>query len=133
MLDLADTSIRAYRKRSGKISLHLCSYLLVKTNRRFSLDAYLSNIDCRLILGDGTEIDFEHISYSVSRVCLYEFDTMVHSFQASAVTNLTDIRNSVGRLKVTYELFHHPCMKPDSFERIVPIIKRYYRHNGRIY
>jgi hypothetical protein len=49
-LDLADTSIRAYKKRSGKISLHLRSYLLVKTNASFSLSYYMKSIDCLLIL-----------------------------------------------------------------------------------
>ena len=58
-LDLADTSIRAYKKRSGKISLHLRSYLLVKTNASFSLSCYMKSIDCLLILEDGTEIPFD--------------------------------------------------------------------------
>ncbi len=88
----------------------------------------MSNIDCQLILSDGTEINFENISYSVPTVCRYEFETMVHDFHASTVTNLIDIGNCVGRLKVTYELFGHPCVKPDSFEKIVPIIRRYYSH-----
>jgi len=126
-LDLADTSIRAYKKGNGKISLHLRSYLLVKTNTTFSLSHYMRSIDCQLILEDGTEIDFEDISYLVDIICKYSFNTMVHNFYASTITNLNDIEQSLALLKVKYHISFtgHPCEEPDSFKRIVPIIKRY--------
>ena len=127
ILDLADTSIRAYKKGNGKIYLHLRSYLLVKTNVTFSLSHYMKSIDCQLILQDGTEITFEDISYSVAIVCEYSFNTMVHNFYASTVTNLNDINQSLALLKVIYHISFtgHPCEEPESFEKIVPIIKRY--------
>jgi predicted CDP-diglyceride synthetase/phosphatidate cytidylyltransferase len=55
-LDLADTSIRAYKKRSEKISLHLRSYLLVKTITSFNLSYYMKSIDCLLILEEAQKL-----------------------------------------------------------------------------
>ncbi|MFZ1036549.1 MAG: hypothetical protein WAU61_11680 [Smithella sp.] len=127
MLDLADSSIRAYKKGNGNISLHLRSYLLVRTNATFSLSHYMKNIDCKLILLDRTEIDFDYISYSVAIICEYAFQTMAHNFQASTITNLTNIEQSLGVLKVNYHISFtgHLFEKSRSFEKIVPIIKRY--------
>jgi len=127
-LDLADTSVRAYKKSSGNISLHLRSYLLVKTKVTFSLSHYMKSINCRLALQDGTEIDFRHISYSVGIMCGYAFQTMAHDFWASTITDLTDIEQSLALLRVTYHISFagHAYKELRSFEKVVPIIKRYF-------
>lgn len=126
-LDLADTSIRAYKKRSGKISLHLRSYLLVKTNTSFSLSYYIKSIDCLLILEGGTEIPLNNISFSVHTICEDAFQVMAHNFQASTVTGFSDIKRCLARLRVSYLISFtgHPYEEPDYFEKIVPIVIRY--------
>lgn len=126
-LDLADTSIRAYKKRSGKVSLHLRSYLLVKTNTNFSLSYYIKSINCLLILEDGTEIPFDNTSISVHTICKDAFQVMAYNFQASTVTVFSDIRMCLARLRVSYHISFtgHPCEKPGHFEKVVPIVKRY--------
>lgn len=118
MLDLADTSILAFKKRSGNISLHLRSYLLIKTNVTFSLSHYMKSIGCLLILHNGTEITFENISYSMAGFCEYAFETMAHRFYASTVTNLYETKYSLALLGVTYHISFtgHPYEEPDYFE-----------------
>jgi len=124
-LNLSDTSIRAYKKRNGKISLHLRSYLMVHTDKSFSLSSYLKSIECCLILQDGTKVDFDKILYSCS--CEYALETMKHHFSASTITNLTDIHGGLAVLHVKYHFNFtgHSHEEPNSFEKIVPLVKRY--------
>src|SRR5437870_7092549 len=75
MLRLADTSIRLYRKKDGKASLRLRSYLMVQTNVGFRLSAYLKTISCHLTLPSGEVIELTDISYSDS--CSYCLETMI--------------------------------------------------------
>ena len=100
-LDLSDTSVRAYKKRNGDISLHLRSYLMVHTNKSFKLSSYLKSMECCLILQNGTEIVFDKISYSLS--CEYALETMKHHFLASTITNLTDINEIRGKREITLQ------------------------------
>ena len=97
----------------------------MKTKVGFNLAHYMKDIDCSLVLQDGTTISFDEISYSKS--CEYALETMSHSFLASTITELTDIKSGLARLRVKYHISFvgHPCEKPHSFERIVPVIKRY--------
>lgn len=124
MLHLADTSIRLYRKKNGGTSLRLRSYLMVKSNTRFRLRAYLKNISCRLTLPSGKVIEFDHIRYSDS--CKYEMETMVHDFWASAVTDVKTIKHVVGILRLDYHISFtgHPYEKPNFLETVVPLVDR---------
>jgi hypothetical protein len=127
-LDLSDTSVRAYQKGTGLISLHLLSYLLVKTDITFSLSHYMRDISCLLILPDGTEIDFDNISYSHCAFFEFAFDTMAHRFKASTITDLTSIKPSLALLRVNYNISFtgHHYEEAESFEKVVPIIRRYH-------
>jgi hypothetical protein len=126
-LRLADTSVKAYKKRNGNISLHLKSYLMAiaKGGAGYSLTSYLKNIECYITLEDNTQIKFEEISISVNSD--YAFDTMVHSFKAVAITNLNKIKGAVGKLRVIYHISFtgHPSEEPEEFQLAVPIVKRY--------
>ena len=126
MLRLADTSIRLYRKKNGKISLHLRSYLIVTTNAGFRLSAYLKEISCRLTLPSGEVIVFDKISYSDDLTCKYELNTMVHDFWASATTDMHPIKDSVATFRVDYRISFtgHPSEESRYFETIVPLIRR---------
>lgn len=126
MLRLADTSIRLYRKKNGKISLRLRSYLMVTTNAGFRLSAYLKEISCRLTLPSGEVIVFDKISHSYDLTCKYELDTMVHDFWASATTDMHTIEDSVATFHMDYRISFtgHPSEEPRCFETIVPLIRR---------
>lgn len=130
MLRLADTSIRIYRKKNGKVSLRLRSYLMVKTNTGFRLSAYLKAISCDLKLPSGTVIPFDEIGYSYDSNCKYEMGTMVHDFWAAAEADMPTIRGGVGILRVDYHISFtgHPSETPKVFEEVVPLLKRTYRH-----
>lgn len=126
MLRLADTSIRMYRRKDGRVSLRLRSYLMVKSNIGFRLSAYLREISCRLTLASGKVIEFEQISYTEDTQAEFVLDTMVHWFWASAVTDMEVIRNSVGIFRMDYlvSFTGHPTEEPDFFEAIVPLIRK---------
>jgi hypothetical protein len=130
MLRLADTSIRLYRKKDGKASLRLRSYLMVDTNAGFRLSAYLKDVSCRLTLPSGEAIQFHEVGYSDNIACEYEFETMVHDFWASGVADMPVIKDRVGILRVDYHLSFtgHPYETPKYFESVVPLLKRTSHH-----
>ncbi len=126
MLNLADTSIRLYRKKNGKVSVKLRSYLMVKTNVSFRLDAYLRDISCTLTFQTGKTMEFEEVSYTEALECKYQLNTMVHGFWASGTTEMKEMENGVGRLRLSYLLSFtgHPSEEPSFVEYVVPIIRR---------
>ena len=130
MLSLSDTLVRMYRKKDGRASLRLRSYLLVTTNVGFRLSAYLKNISCRLRLVSGETIEFEEIAYSENLVCQFQLETMVHDFWASGIANMPTIKDQVGVLRVDYHLSftNHPYERPSFFEVVVPVIARTTRY-----
>src|SRR5204863_570042 len=100
MLRLADTSIRLYRKKNGKVSLHLRSYLMIKTNVGFRLSAYLKDISCKLTFTTGEVVTFADVSYCDWTFCQYEKDTMVHDFWARAIADIPIIKDGIATLRV---------------------------------
>lgn len=130
MLRLADTSIRMYRRKDGRVSLRLRSYLMVKTSATFRLAAYLRAISCELNLPSGESIVFDEVGYADRTWCEYEIATMVHEFWASAVSDMPRLEDRVGTLRVDYQFSFtgHPYEKPGFFEVVVPLIKRKTHH-----
>lgn len=126
MLRLADTSIRMYRRKDGRVSLRLKSYLLVETNAGFRLSAYLRDISCRLRLASGQEIEFDEVAYTEDTEAEYKLNTMVHGFWASAVTDMNTIRNTVATFRMDYHLSFtgHEYETPEYFEAVVPLVRR---------
>jgi hypothetical protein len=130
MLRLADTSIKLYRKKNGKASLCLRSYLMVTTNVNYRLSAYLDQITCRLTLSSGAVIVFDEIGISDDLICKCEIETMVHNFWASAIADMQTIKNRVGTLRIDYHLNFtaHPSETSEYFELVVPLVKRTSRY-----
>ena len=126
MLRLADTSVRLYRRKDGRVSLRLRSYLMVDTDAGFRLSSYLKDISCQLTLPTGEVILFDRVAFTDVLTCKYEINTMVHDFWASAIADLPTIKDRVGTLRVDYHLSFtgHPCETPTFFELVVPLIKR---------
>jgi len=118
MLRLADTSIRMYRRKDGRVSLRLKSYLLVESAVGFRLSAYLRCISCSLQFASGAfteEIQAE-----------YKLNTMVHQFWAVGVTDMVTIRNTVAKFRMDYRLSFtdHEAEVAERFEAIVPLVRR---------
>jgi hypothetical protein len=115
-----------YRRKDGRVSLRLKSYLLVETNASFRLSAYLRDISCHLRFASGKEIEFDEVAFTEDIEAAYSLSTMVHGFWASAVTDMGTIRNGVATFRMGYRLSFtgHETETPESFEVIVPLIKR---------
>ena len=124
MIQLADTSIRLYRKRNGLVSVRLHSYMMIHAKGQgFKLSAYLNQFDCKLTLASGLEIRLNDYSYIDD--CLYEMDHMVHELWISGTTEMEIIKNTVGRLQIKYRLFSFEGQgAPDVIDCVVPILAR---------
>lgn len=60
MLQIADTSIRLYRKRDGSVSVRWHSYLVLHAKGRgFRLSAYLNQFDCSVTLESGEYVPMD--------------------------------------------------------------------------
>jgi hypothetical protein len=126
MINLADTSIRLYRKKDGKVSVKLRSYLIIESNIGFKLSAYLKHISVFLTLSNNKLIELNEISFSDEINCKLQLNTMVHDFWASGITEMSKIENSVGILRLNYWLNFtgHPTEEAYYLEYKVPIIGR---------
>jgi len=126
MLRLADTSIRMYRRKDGRVSLKLRSYLLVESKVGFRLSAYLRSIACHLRFASGEEVEFDEVAFTEETEAEYELDTMVHGFWAVGVADMATIRNTVARFRMDYRLSFTGCeTEPlQCFEAIVPLVRR---------
>lgn len=126
MLRLADTSVRMYRRKDGRVSIRLRSYLMVSTNVGFRLGAYLRSISCRLQFADGKEIEFDSVAFTECIETEYKLNTMVHGFWAHGVTDISKIRDTVAKLRLDYHLSFtgHPEEEPSHFEVVVPVLRR---------
>ncbi len=126
MLRLADTSVRMYRRKDGRVSVRLRSYLMVSTNVGFRLAAYRRSISCRLQFPDGKEIDFGSVAFTESVEAEYKLNTMVHGVWAHGITDIPKIQDTVATLRLDYHVSFtgHPEEEPSHFEVVVPVLKR---------
>lgn len=120
-----------YRKKNNYVSFRLKSYLLIHTNASFRLSAYLKNISCKLTLPSGLDVPM-NVEYSIDPEMKYELDTMVHLFWASGELKIDKMRNSVGMLRIDYQISfsNHPSEESSFFEKPVPIIVKTWTYNG---
>ncbi len=123
-LYLSDTSVRLYRKKDGKVSFRLHSYIMVDAQKgTFSLSAYMNQFDCTLQLTTGEIVDLSSIRYTAT--CTHSMDYMMHELWASGETEMEVMKDMVGLLRVEYRLFTYPGQgDSDLIEQHVPIITR---------
>jgi hypothetical protein len=124
MLQLADTSIRLYRKKNGLVSVRLHSYLMIYAKKQgFSLPAYLNQFDCSLTFESGECVLLDDYSYTVN--CFYKMGHMIHELWASGTMELETMTTTAGLLRIEYRIFSHPGQgEADVFERVVPVLPR---------
>lgn len=127
MLNLADTSIRLFRKKNGKVSVKLRSYLMIETDVSFRLGSYLRDISCTLALPEGEPIKFDDVSITETPEVDFQLNTLVHGFWASGITEMEEMESRVGKLRLNYLLSFtgHPSEGQNSVEYVVPIIRRW--------
>jgi hypothetical protein len=121
---LADTSVRQYRRRDGRVAFRLRSYLMIETNAEFRLSAYLKDISGELTLSTGERIPIEEVAFSDT--CIYKMGVMMHDFWAAGTSEMKVIRDDIGKLRIDYHLSFtgHPYEEPDYIEMLVPLIGR---------
>ena len=124
MLDLADYTIRAFKKKDGRISFHLKSFILVTTNVNFSLTTYLRDFHCSFILPHDYEIEFNRTAIGVRLFFPYKFNTMAYYFKASTVSDLRDLKPCLAKLNIIYRISFtgHPIECSKSLQKVVPIV-----------
>lgn len=124
LLEIADTSVRLYRKRDGSVSVRWHSYLMFHTKGQgFRLAAYLNQFDCSLTLDSGEYVLLDDYEYTYD--CLYGMDHMIHEVWASGSTEVEVLKDMAGLLRIEYRLFSHPGQgSPDVIERVVPVLAR---------
>ena len=123
-LFLADTSIRQYRRRDGRVAFRLRSYLMIETTTTFRLSAYLRNISGFLKLSAGTLVPLQE--FGVSENCIYRRGVMMHDFRAFGIASLNVIKDDVGVLRLDYHISFtgHPSEEPDFIQVHVPLVGR---------
>lgn len=113
---LSNYIIKAFKKKSGKISFHLRSHFFIKTNASFSITTYLSNLESFFILPNGEKIEFD--SSSVVNVPFLQFngEYIVSEIHFETISKLTKIEPCIVDLHIIYAFFGHPCVDPDEFK-----------------
>ncbi len=124
MLDLANYTIRAFKKKDGRISFHLKSFILVTANVNFSLTAYLRDFRCSFIVPGGHEIEFDKTAIGIRLSFPYEYNTMAYSFKASTVSDLRNLKPCLVKLSIIYRISFtgHPSECSESLQKVVPIV-----------
>ena len=124
MLQLADTSIRLYRKKNGFVSVRLHSYIMIHSKGQgFLLSGYLNQFDCSVTLDSGEHVLLDDYGYTYN--CLYKMEHMIHELWASGSTALEKMNDTAGLLRVEYRLFSYLGQgSPDVIERVVPVLAR---------
>lgn len=123
-ISLADSSIRMYRRRDGRVSMRLRSYLMIETETTFRLAEYLHSISGGITLSDGESLPFDEIGFSHDSIS--RLGVMVHDFWASSVVRMGLLRDDVGRLRVDYRISFtgHDGVEPNHIELLVPLLAR---------
>jgi hypothetical protein len=127
MIELADTTFRAYRKKSGAVALHLRGYLLIYTNAGFRLSAYLRDIRSWITLPGKKAYECDSVSFSERTVCKYDGHCMLHDFWISTIICDNDLKSCIADLKLMYHISFtgHSVEEPQFIERKVPVITRF--------
>jgi hypothetical protein len=126
MISLDSQSIRAYRKKSGYLSLHFIGNILMRTDHQTLLAQYLSTFSFTAIFSDGMEIEFDSVSISGSSISDYDFGIEIWDVKASTVTKLTKLDSVPVKTRFGYIYGSHPMITDMEYiESFAPIIKRY--------
>ena len=124
-MDLTDTTVRAYRKRDRRISLHVRGHHLVRTNRTFRLGAYMRTWSCHILFPDGRKVLFDDVGFTDDAVCECSYGTMAHAFFASTTTEFLEMSTSLVRLHFTYQLSFsgNHLEKPGHLEKTGVVVR----------
>ena len=129
MLDLADTTFRAYRKKSGLITLHLRTFLLIRAEVGFSLAAYLRKLCFSIHLpGFKESIECTHDLWYAATFRTSE-PLMAHDLWVSAVVGRREVPQCIATLRMDYHLSFtgHFAEESATWIRKVVVVPRYPR------
>lgn len=101
-LELLSVVIRAYKKKNGRISLHLKGHLLVYTNKGFSLTEYVKDMRCWIGLPGKKEQIADLLTVGVS--CTYDKQVMIHDLTVSTVLKEREIKLCAVDLRMMFHV-----------------------------
>jgi hypothetical protein len=104
---LSNYNFRAFRKRSGLVSLHLRSHLIIETNTCFSVSAYLEHMRAYLTIPACESMELDEISYDEAPTCKYDGSIQVHGLRISHVSALREIKDCPARFRLEYRFNFH--------------------------
>ena len=127
MIELADTTIRAYKKKNGFISLHLRSFLLVHTNVGFRLAAYLKDIRCWIALPGRNEQAFDWVSVSEAPACKVDQGIMAHDLWLWTIIRTRSLRRCIADFRMMYHISFtgHETEEPETVKRKVMVVPHF--------
>jgi hypothetical protein len=78
MLKLADTAIRQYRRRDGRVAFRLRSLLIKSGRTGFRPSAYLRSISGSVTLSSDLRVEFDELAFS--EYCIHRGGFMTYDF-----------------------------------------------------
>ena len=127
VIDLADTTFRAYLKKRGGVSLRLRSYLFVHSTVGFKLSAYLKDIRGWITLPGRKEEEIDSVAISENVVCEVSHEIMAHDLWLSTVIRSRDVKRCIADFRMMYHLSFtgHPVEEPQFIHRKVLVVPRW--------
>jgi hypothetical protein len=127
MIELADTTIRAYKKKDGSISLHLRSFLLVHTNAGFRLAAYLKDVRCWITLPGRKEQAFDWVSVTEVPACKVDQGIMALDLRLWTIIRTHSVHQCIADFRMMYHISFtgHETDNPDTMKRKVMVIPHF--------
>jgi hypothetical protein len=124
ILDLSDATIRAFKKKDGRISFHLKSFIFVNTTVNFSLTDYLRDFHCSFTLPNDYTIEFDKTAIGVRYFFPHEFNILAHTFHASTISDLRELEDCLAKLNIVYRISFtgHPSEGSETLQKIVPVV-----------
>jgi hypothetical protein len=125
MVELSDTSIRAYQKKEGNLSLHFRSKMVIHTKQPTCFSQYVSEMSLSIASPDMKRIEFDEVSISKNSCSDYDLGIEMWDVQAKTITKLRTINAVAVELQFGYIYGKHPVLEMEYITRISPVIKRY--------
>jgi len=127
LVEISESTFRAYKIRNGDISLRLKGYLIINTNTGFNFEHYLRDVRCWLIFPNNIKHECRSVGIGVRPKCNYDGKSMLHELWISTILTGRDVSNCVVDMEFMYHLNFtgHQAEEPVYINRKAVIEKRF--------